>query len=542
LILSFFRLKKEQNNHKAIVFSILTGIFLLVNIYDVLIDLEILRGIFLTEMFMLPIILLLNFDIAYELRTKKLIESKFKRVERNFESVVEKVHLLVVGITPQGIISYSNPYFQQLTQYKPDELIGKEFLKIFIPLEIRDQMTEIFSGLLRGEDFFSYENPILSKNQTKFHIAWSNVLIESKDGKYSEVMCIGANNTERLQNRLELENAYEEIKTIKNKLEDENTFLRESLHTPFLASSLMVGNSNAMKYVHHSISDIAKSHTTVLIEGETGVGKELVAQCIQNRSLRKDKPFITVNCAALSRDLIESELFGHEKGAFTGAISQRKGRFELADGGTLFLDEVGELPLELQSKLLRVLQEGEIVRLGGQKTIKVDVRILTATNKSLKESVKNGTFRDDLYYRLSVYPITVPALTKRLEDIPALVGSFVHEFCEKSGREDLIVSMATVKNLQKYSWPGNIRELRNVIERAVITSREKKLVLRDNLQDEGSIGSKTMSMEEVEKRHILNILNQCNWKISGKNGAASILRLNEGTLRSRMKKLGIERN
>jgi PAS domain S-box-containing protein len=463
-------------------------------------------------------------------------------VERNFESVVEKVHLLVVGITPQGIISYSNPYFQQLTQYKPDELIGKEFLKIFIPLEIRDQMTEIFSGLLRGEDFFSYENPILSKNQTKFHIAWSNVLIESKDGKYSEVMCIGANNTERLQNRLELENAYEEIKTIKNKLEDENTFLRESLHTPFLASSLMVGNSNAMKYVHHSISDIAKSHTTVLIEGETGVGKELVAQCIQNRSLRKDKPFITVNCAALSRDLIESELFGHEKGAFTGAISQRKGRFELADGGTLFLDEVGELPLELQSKLLRVLQEGEIVRLGGQKTIKVDVRILTATNKSLKESVKNGTFRDDLYYRLSVYPITVPALTKRLEDIPALVGSFVHEFCEKSGREDLIVSMATVKNLQKYSWPGNIRELRNVIERAVITSREKKLVLRDNLQDEGSIGSKTMSMEEVEKRHILNILNQCNWKISGKNGAASILRLNEGTLRSRMKKLGIERN
>ena len=393
----------------------------------------------------------------------------------------------------------------------------------------------------QGEDFFSYENPILSKDQKQVHIAWSNVLVTSNKGEIEEILCIGADITESIQNRLALENVYEEVNLIKSHLEDENALLKENLQTSILSGSSMIGNSNAMKYVYQSIETIAKSDTTVLIEGDTGVGKELVAQCIQNQSLRKDKPFITLNCAALPKDLIESELFGHEKGAFTGAIAQRKGRFELADSGTLFLDEIAELPLELQSKLLRVLQEGEIVRVGGQKTIKVDVRILAATNKNLKETVKKGTFRDDLYYRLFIYPITVPSLNKRLDDIPLLVDHFVHEFCKKSGRENLTISKATIKSLQKYSWPGNIRELRNVIERGVITSRGKNLVLRDNLQDAVLIGNESLSMQEVEKRHILKVLNHCNWKISGKNGAASILMLNEGTLRSRMKKLEIER-
>ena len=541
LIMSFFKLKKERDVHKAIVFSILTGIFLFVNIYDVLVDLGIFNGIYLSEIFIIPIILLLNFDIMYEFKAKSLVESKFESAERKFETLVEKVQLLVVGITPKGVISYINPYFEQLTQYKPDELIGKKFIDIFIPLEQRDEISDIFSGLLKGENFFTYENPILSKNQTKIHIAWSNVFVKSNKGDLNEVLCIGANITERVENRMALENVYEEIKLIKTNLEEENTFLKESLQTSVFSGSSMIGNSNAMKYVYQSIDNIAKSNTTVLIEGETGVGKELVARYIQNQSLRKDKPFVTVNCAALSRDLIESELFGHEKGAFTGAIAQRKGRFELADTGTLFLDEVGELPLELQSKLLRVLQEGEIVRLGGQKTIKVDVRLVAATNKSLKKMVEKGLFRDDLYYRLFVYPITVPSLSKRLEDIPLLVDHFVHEFCEKKGRENLIVSMATIKKLQKYSWPGNIRELRNIIERAVITSKGKKLVLRDNLTDVVVIKNESLSMQEVEKRHILSVLNQCNWKISGPNGAANILELNEGTLRSKMKKLGISR-
>ena len=542
LILSFFRLKKERNTHKAVLFSILTGIFLLVNIYDVLIDIGIFEGIYLTDFFMLPIILLLNFEIVYELLDKNLIELKFKKSERNFKTLVENVNLIVVGITPQGLMSYVNPYLLQLTQYKKDELIGKKFFDIFIPSENHDEMSKVFTRLLERESFFSYENPILTKNKTKLHIAWSNVLVESNRGELEEVLSIGANITERVENRLELEIVHDEIKSIMKNLEDENTFLKENLQFQSIGTSEMIGNSVAMKYVHQSISDIAKSNTTVLIEGDTGVGKELVAGCIKNQSNRKEKPFITLNCAALPRDLIESELFGHEKGAFTGAITQRKGRFELADGGTLFLDEVGELPLDLQPKLLRVLQEGEIIRVGGQTTIKVDVRIIAATNKNLKESVKKGTFRDDLYYRLFVYPITVPSLTKRLDDIPLLVNHFIHEFCEKSGREDLIISMATLKHLQKYSWPGNIRELRNVIERAVITSRGKRLVLRDILIDKESVETETMSMQEVEKRHILNILNQCNWKISGNKGAATILELNEGTLRSRMKKLSIERN
>ena len=541
LILSFIRLKKEKYVHKAIVFSILTGLFLFVNIYDVFIDLGIISGIYLTEMFIIPIILLLNFDIMYEFKAKGLLESQFKSAERNFDTLVEKVELLVVGLTPQGIISYINPYFEQLTQYKSDELIGKKFIDIFIPLEEQAALNDIFYGILDEEDSLNYENPILSKDQTKLHIAWSNVFVKSNVGDLDEVLCIGANITDRVEDRLAMENVYEEVNSIKTRLEEENTFLKESLQTAVPEGSSMVGNSNAMKYVYQSIETIAKSYTTVLIEGETGVGKELVARCIQNQSLRKDKPFITVNCAVLPKDLIESELFGHEKGAFTGAISLRKGRFELADGGTLFLDEVGELPLELQSKLLRVLQEGEFVRLGGQKTIKVDVRILAATNKSLKNMVNKGIFRDDLYYRLFVYPITVPSLNQRLEDMPVLVDHFVQEFCEKSGRENLTISMSIIKKLQKYSWPGNIRELRNVIERAVITSKGKKLVLRDHFDDIESIGIKSMSMQDVEKRHIFNVLNQCNWKISGNNGAASILKLNEGTLRSRMKKLGIER-
>ena len=200
------------------------------------------------------------------------------------------------------------------------------------------------------------------------------------------------------------------------------------------------------------------------------------------------------------------------------------------------------LPLELQPKLLRVLQEGEITRLGGQETIKVDVRILSATNKKLKDSVKNNTFRSDLYYRLSVFPITVPPLNKRLEDIPELVASFVHEFCDRYGREDLVVSMANIRKLQNYSWPGNIRELRNVIERAVITSKGKILKLRDQLKNEEPKRINSMGLQDVEKRHVLNVLNQCNWTISGSKGAASVLMINESTLRSRMKKMGIERN
>ncbi len=403
MIMSAFKLKKEESGNKPKLFLVFSIIFVIINIYDVLIDMSIINGIYLSEVLIVPIFLLLNFDIYFEMRKRKKVELLLQKSERNFQKMINKVQLIVVGITTQGNINYVNPYFEQLTNYTSDELLSKDFVKIFIPPEQKEEIINVMSGLIKGEDFFSYVNPILTKDKTKLHIAWSNVLIKTKDGDVDEILCIGANITERIYNRLELEKAYNEIKSIKEKLEDENTYLKESLKPELSDSSLMVGTSDVMKYLQNSIKEVAKSETSVLIEGETGVGKELVAKAILNNSLRTNKPFVSVNCAALPKELIESELFGHEKGSFTSAESTRIGRFE-----------IGELPIVLQPKLLRVLQEGEFTRLGGHKPIKVNVRIIAATNKSLNEMVNSGLFRGDLYYRISVFPLTVPPLRDRI--------------------------------------------------------------------------------------------------------------------------------
>lgn len=542
MIMSVFRLRKEERVSKAKLFLVFSILFVITNIYDVCIDLDFINGIYLTEVLIVPILLLLNFDFYFEMKKRKRIELLLQKSERNFQKMINKVQLIVVGISTQGNINYVNPYFEQLTKYTSDELLGKEFVEIFIPPEQKAEIIKVMSSLLKGEDFFSYVNPILTKDKTILHIAWSNVLIKTKEGNIDEILCIGANISERIYNRIELEKAYNEIKSIKEKLEDENTYLKESLKPQLSDKSLMVGTSDVMKYLQNSIKEVAKSETTVLIEGETGVGKELVAKAILNNSSRSNKPFISVNCAALPKELIESELFGHEKGSFTSADSKRIGHFESANGGTLFLDEIGELPIILQPKLLRVLQEGEFTRLGGHKPIKVDVRIIAATNKSLKEMVNSGLFRGDLFYRISVFPLTVPPLRDRKEDIPVLVKGFVKEIGHKEGKGDLKISVSTIKKLQNYSWPGNIRELRNVIERSVITSKNHKLILRDSLDEKTNTKlSNNLSLQDVEKNHIIHVLNGCNWKISGENGAASILKVNESTLRSRMKKLEIKR-
>jgi chemotaxis protein methyltransferase CheR len=286
--------------------------------------------------------------------------------------------------------------------------------------------------------------------------------------------------------------------------------------------------------------------TTVLIEGETGVGKELFARAIHAHSGRSKRPLVKVNCAALPANLIEAELFGHERGAFTGAIRTRRGRFELADGGTVFLDEVAELPLELQGKLLRVLQEGEVERVGGDRTIDVDVRVIAATNRKLTEEVEKRNFREDLYYRLHVYPITVPSLRKREGDIPMLVRAFVQRFSKEQGKQIDQIPQPAMDELTGYDWPGNVRELENVIERAVITTSGNKLRLATRLKihkdrkmdpDEVYQGS----LEEVERDYILRILELAKWRIEGNRGAAELLKLHPNTLRFRMRKLGIQR-
>lgn len=346
--------------------------------------------------------------------------------------------------------------------------------------------------------------------------------------------------TDRKQSEEQLRCAHDELNQLKNLLEAENIYLQQELQLD-QAFGEIVGQCDPIKYVLSKIAQVAPTDATVLISGETGTGKELVARAIHGASTRTDRPLIKVNCAALSASLIESELFGHEKGAFTGAAARKLGRFELADGGTIFLDEIGELPLELQVKLLRVLQEGELERVGGSRTIKVDVRIIAATNRNLKQEVDKGTFREDLWYRLNVFPITVPPLRQRKEDIPHLVDHFATKFAKRLGKTITSVSPRSIQRLQAHSWPGNVRELANVIERAVIHSQGSVLSLADSLEQAKEESPVQRSLEEMEREYIIRTLENTGWRVDGSYGAAKLLGLNASTLRARMNKFGIQR-
>ena len=305
----------------------------------------------------------------------------------------------------------------------------------------------------------------------------------------------------------------------------------------------LFGTSAALARTVKSIDQVGLTNSTVLVCGETGTGKELVARAIHSRSRRKDKVLVKVNCAAIPAGIIESELFGHERGAFTGAVARKVGRYELADGGTIFLDEIGELPLELQPKLLRVLQEGEFERVGGTRTFKVDVRVIAATNRDLEAECRNGRFRPDLFYRLNVFPITVPPLRERREDIPALVAHFVQKFATKLGKRIDRVPERLMAALAGYAWPGNVRELEHVVERAMIVSDGPELTVTDWLPRPGATSSPTQvaTLVDVERAHILNVLEATGWRVSGSGGTADLLGLPPTTLESRMKKLGIGR-
>jgi transcriptional regulator with GAF, ATPase, and Fis domain len=361
---------------------------------------------------------------------------------------------------------------------------------------------------------------------------------------------IFANALNRKKTEQQLKSAFSKIKQLKERLEADYCYLRDEIKLEHNFEEI-IGQSDALKYVLFKIEQISHSDVMVLIQGETGTGKELVARAIHNASPRNDRPLVKVNCATLPATLIESELFGYEKGAFTGANAKQIGRFGLADGGTLFLDEIGELPLELQPKLLRVLQDGEFERLGNPRTVNVDVRIIAATNRNLENEVLNGRFRQDLLYRLNVFPITVPTLRERREDIPMLVEWFVNKFAKKMGKKIRTISQSSLRALQTYSWPGNIRELQNIIERAVLNTYGPILQLEDKFDLPNQMvtpGSTKKTLGEIEQDHLLemrefiiDILKECNWKIEGNNGAAQALGLNPGTLRSRMKKYGIKK-
>ena len=356
--------------------------------------------------------------------------------------------------------------------------------------------------------------------------------------------------------------AYEEIVELKGRLEKENVYLQQEIRTEHNFEEI-IGNSPALLAVLRKVEQVAPTDSTVLIYGETGTGKELIARAIHDRSARKNRPLLKVNCSAISAGLVESELFGHVKGAFTGAFERHIGRFELSDGGTIFLDEIGELPLETQVKLLRVLQEREFEPVGSNRPVRVDVRIIAATNRDLQESIRTGTFRSDLFYRLNVFPMDMPPLRERGADISQLAMFFLARFSKKFGKSIQAMPRATVDLLTGYSWPGNIRELQNVIERAVILSHSSVLELEPELvpllapsaspvvdgqtsaEDEQPFVSAlpaAPTLEELERRHIAAVLNQTNGVVEGPRGAAKILGLHPNTLRHRMQKLGLKRS
>ncbi len=346
---------------------------------------------------------------------------------------------------------------------------------------------------------------------------------------------------EAVKSRQQAETALFEIKKLKDQLEAEQAYLKEEIKLEYNHENI-IGTSNEINYVFYKIEQIASTDTNVLIYGETGTGKELITRAIHSLSLRKDRSLVKMNCAALPSNLIESELFGHEKGAFTGAHSRRLGRFEVANGATIFLDEIGELPVELQPKLLRVIQDGEFERLGSSATIKVDVRIIAATNRNLEEEILKGHFRSDLWYRLNVFPITMPPLREHTVDIPLLVDYFIKKISKRLGKKIEMIPVSVMNTLQDYRWPGNVRELENVIERAVINSTGPKLRLADPLKKPiRELHSSKNTLEAVERDYIVQVLEQSQWKVSGKNSAAEILGLDRSTLRARMRKLNINK-
>jgi formate hydrogenlyase transcriptional activator len=345
--------------------------------------------------------------------------------------------------------------------------------------------------------------------------------------------------TSRKMAEIQLRGAYEEIEELKNQLEVESAYLRDEIKLEHNFKNI-IGQSEALKYVLHRVEQVASTDSPVLILGETGTGKELMARALHELSPRGKRALVKVNCAALPRELIESELFGREKGAYTGATTTQLGRFELARGSTLFLDEIGELPLELQSKLLRVLESGEFERLGSSRTLHSDARIIAATNRVLDEEVRKGLFREDLWYRLKVFPITVPPLREHPEDIPLLAKWFVDKLTRKMGKRVTKIPKSTMQRLQNYPWPGNVRELKHAVESALITARGKKLQF-ELPQIEDTTLTDFKSFEEMERDYILGILKAKNWKIGGENSAASTLGMHVNTLRARMKKQGIQK-
>jgi formate hydrogenlyase transcriptional activator len=492
-------------------------------------------------------------DITVRKRWEEALKISEVRYRRLFETSRDGILILDAET---GHISDVNPFLVEMLGYSREEFLGKKLWEIG-PFKNVDATKAAFLELQDG-GFVRYEDlPLETKDGRP--IAVEFVCNVYRVNHHEVIQCNIRNITDRkliaaalqkandeLEDRVEertaeLRTALAELNAMKEQLEVENIYFRQQIEVRHHPDHI-IGKSDGLKYVLYRAEQVAPTNATVLVMGETGTGKELIAAAIHNMSPRKKRPLITVNCAALPANLIESELFGREKGAFTGADARQVGRFEIANGSTLCLDEIGELPLETQAKLLRAIQHNEFERLGSSHTIKVDTRIVATTNRNLEEEVLKGRFRQDLYYRLNVFPITVPPLRQRKEDIPLLVEVFIERYAKNLGKQITSIPKKTMKTLQEYPWPGNIRELESILERAVILCSGPVLHLADKLSiSTPFMSSAIRTLEEAERNQILKIFSETKWRIEGKSGAAAILGLHPSTLRARMHKLGIVR-
>jgi formate hydrogenlyase transcriptional activator len=471
-----------------------------------------------------------------DISDKKAVAIALQESEKRFRMLIEQAGDAFFIHDYSGKILDVNLRACETLGYDRDELLQMSISDIDLEIS-KEKHKQRYWDSLQSEKHITFEGTHQRKDGSTFPV---EVRLGRVDlGDQPLLLSLTRDVTERKKSENKLKKAFDEINELKNRLEEENIYLRREVEIRYRHKEI-IGESRVIKKALMAAERVAKENTCVLIMGETGTGKEILARAIHNLSPRNGRSMIRVNCAALPSSLIESELFGRERGAFTGAASKQVGRFEVADKSTVFLDEIGELQMDLQAKLLRVLEDGTFERLGSSKTVNVDVRVIAATNRNLAELLKNDMFRRDLYYRLNVFPIIVPPLRERKEDIPLLVWAFVKGFSQSMGKSIKSIPRKIMQDLQDYHWPGNVRELKNVIERAMIMSSGSTLML-EKLQLEATAVDHSMSLKDVERDHIIQVLEGTRWRVSGKNGASGILGLKDSTLRSRMKKLGIMR-
>jgi PAS domain S-box-containing protein len=478
----------------------------------------------------------------------------FQESERENQLLLSAVGDGIYSINSAGLATYVNPAAARMLGWEVDQMIGKNIHRIHhhshadgshYPVEDCPIYKAVHDGLVHE----GQQEVFWRRDGSMFPVEFTSTPVISGGSIIGSVV-VFRDITERQMTQQRLQSAMEELRELKQRLEQQNAYLQEEILIEHHYREI-VGQSEPILTIIKQIDVVGPTDASVLIHGESGTGKELIARAIHQSSRRSDSPLIRVNCAAIPAELFESEFFGHVRGAFTGAMRDRIGRFELADGGTLFLDEIGEIPLELQSKLLRVLQEGQFERVGEERTRKVDVRIITATNRDLLAEVKAKRFREDLYFRLNVFPILSPALRERPEDIPLLASHFVKQICSRLGRPPARLRKTDVERMQSYNWPGNIRELQNIIERALITSKGQDLLLDMPVGQAAAVGQAQADLPQVsgiltevqlralEKDNLNAALAACDGKIFGKDGAAALLGVKPTTLASRLKRFGI---